>query len=257
MSGIRSGARTGALLGSIALGSLLLTGCTTNSAGSLDSVVSTAVDTEAIPPTIPAVISTTPTTITTATATTTTTTTLEGPQVPVPSLARTTSTGRPPDAVTTTTVAHGLGFVTTTNEGVSIPDDLASTASSIYEAVLRRDYPRLAFIIGDRRFHWGFVGERKPAESWEKDFAAGANDVVPRIIALLETRPGTDIHGAAVWPYLAIKAPAEWTTDDEAVALSLGMTAGTIEQMRLKNRYLEYRLVIDAEGNWTGFYLGE
>ena len=237
----------------IALG--LLASCTANSAqsGTVAQLTSTTISNVA--PTIPS--PTTELVTTTPTPATQPPSTIQGPVVPsdttLPGGLTTTTAG----LVTTTTVPHGLGVVTTTNVGEPIPEPAAATASNVYEAAIRRDYARLAFIIGDNRFHWGFVGDRKPAESWEKDFADGTGDAIPLIIKLLETRPGIDGHGAAVWPSIAIKDPNEWTVDDEAIATALGFTADNIAQTKLKGRYLEYRFVVSAEGAWTGFYLGD
>lgn len=231
-------------------GATALASCTANSASSTKVA---ATETEALeaaptvpgPPTVPA---------STTTVATTTTQAVDGPVVPGSDVVDTSVSTVP--ATTTTTVAHGLGVVTTTNEGLALPDDVASTATAIYQAAIRRDYDRLAFIIGDRKFRWGFVGERRPAQTWKEEWEAGTSDVIPLLVALLETRPGVDDKGTTVWPYLAVKDPKEWTPDDDAVAAALGFSPAHIADTKLKGRYLEYRVTISAEGTWTGFLLG-
>lgn len=217
------------------VGSLAVVSCGGGSASE------TTVSTDALAPTVPGA-PTMPTTTLPATTLPATTTT---------ELAFETTTLAP-----TTTIAHGPGIVTTTNTGTPIPGPAIVTAQHIYDASIRRDYARLAEIIGDRRFKWGFVGQHKPAEQWRKDFDEGKGDQIRRIVTLLETRPGIDKNGNAVWPYLAVKDPEEWTPDDQTVAAALGFSKESIAQTVKKGRYLEYRLVITAKGTWTGLYLG-
>jgi hypothetical protein len=157
---------------------------------------------------------------------------------------------------TTTTVPNKGGPVVSMAEGEQLPTLVSFAAKDIYRAATTRDYERLAIIIGDRRFKWGFVGERKPAEQWQQDYIAGTDDQVKRIIALLETPPSLDGRGNTVWPGIATKDPKEWTIEDDAVAASLGFQPENIMETKLKGRYVDYRLVIDAEGIWTGMYLG-
>lgn len=168
---------------------------------------------------------------------------------------------QPTDAVITTTtppttvpvtIPHGT-LATVDRAGNQVPAFAASTAQSIHEAAYRRDYASLAGIIGDRRFRWGFVGEKKPAEQWEKDFSEGKSDEVARMLALLELPPAVDSRGNTVWPGLAIVDPAEWTTDDEAALARLGFNPENIIDTKIKGRYVDYRLIIDSNGNWTAF----
>jgi hypothetical protein len=179
-----------------------------------------------------------------------------GPGVPVDPTATTllTITTLPPGP--TTTMLNSGGPVVMLHTGDPIDAMVEATVKEIYEAAIGRDYARLSTVIGDRRFRWGFVGERRPAAQWQKDFGEGNGDQVRRIITLLETTPGLDDQGNTVWPYIAVKDPKDWTTEDEALALKLGFQPENVLETRIKGRYVDYRLVIDAAGLWTGMYLG-
>lgn len=150
------------------------------------------------------------------------------------------------------TIPHGP-LTTVDRSGNQIPALAASTATSIHEAAYQRNYGRLRDIIGDRRFRWGFVGEKQPAEQWENDFVEGKSDEVARILLLLELPPAVDSRGNTIWPGLAIVDPAEWTADDEAALARLGFNPENITDTKIKGRYVDYRLVIDPNGTWTAF----
>jgi hypothetical protein len=179
-----------------------------------------------------------------------------GPGVPEDPTATTllTVTTLPPGP--TTTMVNNGGPNKSLAEGGSVDPIVASVADEIYKSAIARDYARLSTVIGDRKFRWGFVGQRRPAAQWQKDFAEGKNDQVKRIIALLETSPGIDSNGNTVWPYIAVKDPKEWNAQDEDLALELGFLPVNIIETKLKGRYVDYRLVISAEGIWTGMFLG-
>ena len=157
--------------------------------------------------------------------------------------------------VTTTVPNVGAPQVTLAS-GEAAEANVTATAQQIYGAAVRRDYAVLEEIIGDRKFRWGFVGQRRPAAQWQKDYREGINDEVKRLIALLETVPGKDERGNTVWPAIAVKDPAEWTLADEAVARQLGFQTENIAQTKIKGKYVDFRLVIDAAGVWTGMYIG-
>lgn len=165
-----------------------------------------------------------------------------------------TITTLPPGTTTTIPNKGGPNVTLETNE--PLPVLVSFTAKDIYRAAITRDYERLANIIGDRKFRWGFVGERKPAAQWQLDYNEGRDDQVLRIIQLLETPPAVDDRGNTIWPGIAAKKPEDWTIEDDAVAASLGFQPENIMETKLKGRYVDYRLVIDAEGIWTGMYLG-
>ncbi len=181
---------------------------------------------------------------------------VRGPGVPVDPTATTllTVTTLPPGP--TTTMVNNGGPVVTLNTGEPVDSAVKATVAEIYAASVGRDYARLSIVIGDRRFRWGFVGERRPAAQWQKDFSEGNGDQVRRIIALLETTPGVDKQGNTVWPYIAVKDPKEWTPDDEALALKLGFQPENVLETKIKGRYVDYRLTVDATGVWTGMFLG-
>ena len=164
----------------------------------------------------------------------------------------TTTTTTPP-----TTIAHGSGVVSVSPDGPSVNGVQLAAAKSIYDAAVGHDYDRLTAIIGDRRFRWGFIGERGPAAAWKDQFDAGKGDELARMVTLLETPPGIDSKGTAIWPYVSIKDPTTWTADDQALLSSkLGFNAENIAQTMSKGRYVDYKLQISAEGLWTAFGVG-
>jgi hypothetical protein len=179
-----------------------------------------------------------------------------GPGVPADPTATTllAVTTLPPGP--TTTMLNNGGPAVTLATGEAIDSVVNATVKEIYEASIGRDYARLSVVIGDRRFRWGFVGQRRPAAQWQKDFGEGNGDQVRRIITLLETAPGLDDKGNTVWPYIAVKDPKEWTAEDDTLALKLGFQPENVLETKIKGRYVDYRLVIDATGIWTGFYVG-
>lgn len=141
-------------------------------------------------------------------------------------------------------------------DGIEIDPAAAATARSIYNAAIVHDYDLLSSIIGDNRFRWGFVGDRKPTESWKERFEAGEGDELARILALLDTKPAVDDRGNTIWPYLAVKDPITWDVADEVELARLGFNPENILDTRAKGRYVDYRLIIDETGRWTAFGVG-
>jgi hypothetical protein len=227
----------------VILGALTFAGCSSKS-DSLPVVASTTTGVPLVAPTAPPLVIDDETGI------------ARGPDVPVDPTATTLLTVSTLPPGPTTTMVNNGGPTKSLADGGSIEPLVASTADEIYQAAIARDYARLSIVIGDRKFRWGFVGQRRPAAQWQKDFAEGAGDQVKRIITLLETSPGVDSNGNTVWPYIAVKDPKEWTSADEALALKLGFLPDNIIETKLKGRYVDYRLVINTEGIWTGMYLG-
>jgi hypothetical protein len=168
----------------------------------------------------------------------------------------------PPTTTTTTstipptTIPHGDGVVANLISGEPIDEDAIATARSIYEAAIIHDYDRLRDIIGDRRFRWGFIGQRRPAEEWKRKFDEEGIDELARMAAVLEIAPGIDSRGQVVWPYLALKPAEEWTPEDEVVLTKLGFNPEDIASTKLKGRYVDLRLIIDATGIWNTFAVG-
>lgn len=221
----------------LGVGVALLAGCTSG-AGSSDTTVATTTVAVAVTlaaaPTIPLPESTTSTS-TTSTSTTSTTST---------------------STIPPTTIVHGAGPVLEIYEGGGVNPAVAATASSVYEAAISHNYTRLTEIIGDNRFRWGFVGERKPADAWKAQFDAGNGDELARIAAILDTKPAIDERGNTVWPYMSLKDPATWDAADEAELARLGFNPENILDTKAKGRYVDYRLVIDPTGQWTAFGVG-
>ena len=174
---------------------------------------------------------------------------------PAPSTTEATTT-IPPTTIPPTTIPHGDGVARNLADGTPVSELVLSTANSIYSAAIIHNYDGLRDIIGDRRFRWGFVGERGPTKAWKEQFDAGGSDELARIVKLLELPPGRDARGGTVWPAVALKEPAEWTLEDEAVLAKLGFNPEDIDQTRSKGRYVDYKLVIDANGLWTAFGVG-
>ena len=236
------------VLGACGFGVSVLAGCTGGSqspdsttAGGAAATVAGASDTAAtVPSTESTTSSSTSSTSTTSTSTTSTSTT-----------STTTTSTIPP-----TTIVHGAGPALEVFDGGPVKAEVAATASSVYQAAITHDYSRLAEIIGDNRFRWGFVGDRKPAEAWKAQFDSGNGDELARIAALLDTKPGVDDRGNTVWPYVSLKDPATWDAADEAELARLGFNPENILDTRAKGRYVDYRLVIDQTGQWTAFGVG-
>ena len=196
----------------------------------------------------------------TTVAPTTTVLTVPETAATIPEPTTTTSTSTTTTTTTTTipvsTIPHGAGPVTELVDGGSVDPDVAVTAKNVYDAAVAHNYLRLAEIIGDNRFRWGFVGERKPADAWKAQFEEGRGDELARIAALLDTKPATDDRGNTVWPYVALKEPETWDAADEAELLRLGFNPENILDTKAKGRYVDYRLIIDPTGRWTAFGVG-
>jgi hypothetical protein len=166
------------------------------------------------------------------------------------------TTTLPTTTVPPTTIPHGDGVARNLADGTPINESVLSTANSIYNAAIIHDYDRLRDIIGDRRFRWGFLGERGPTKAWKEQFDSGGVDELARMVKLLELAPAKDARGATVWPAVALKDPEEWTLEDEATLAQLGFNPEDIDQTRSKGRYVDTKLVIDANGLWTAFGVG-
>jgi hypothetical protein len=175
----------------------------------------------------------------------------------LPTIASTTTSSTSSTIPTTTlpptTIPHGEGVAANLITGEPYDEDALNTARSVYEAAITHNYDRLRDIIGDRRFRWGFIGERKPTEAWQKEFDEGGADQLARIAQVLETPPGLDDRGEVVWPYLALKDPKDWTAEDEALLAKLGFNPEDIASTKVKGRYVDTRLIIDATGIWNTF----
>ncbi len=161
-----------------------------------------------------------------------------------------------PTTIPPTTIPHGDGVARNLADGTPISEPVLATANSIYAAAIIHNYDALRDIIGDRRFRWGFIGERGPTKAWKEQFDAGGIDELARIAKVLELAPAKDARGGTVWPAVALKDPKEWTLEDEAVLAQLGFNPEDIDQTRLKGRYVDIKLVIDANGLWTAFGVG-
>ncbi len=227
-----------AIAGAI-LAALAFSGCTGSSAET-GPVPSTDIGVAAS--TVPAVVTTLAVPTTTVAPTTTSSTT---------STTTTTTTIAP-----TNTIPHGAGPILTTTDGSTVDSDAAETAKAIYDAAIVRDYATIKAIIGDRRFRWGFVGERRPAEQWQKEFDEGGPDALARMVTLLDLAPTVDKRGNTVWPYLATKDPAEWNEQDLLALATLGFRPEDIEATRFKGVYKDFRLIIGPDGIWTAFGVG-
>ena len=179
--------------------------------------------------------------------------------VPTTTVAPTTTSSTTTTTTTiapVTTIPHGSGPILTAADGSTVDPDAAKTAKAIYDAAIVRDYDAIKAIIGKRRFRWGFVGQRRPADQWQKEFDEGGADALARMIALLDVAPTVDKRGNTVWPYLATKDPAEWNEQDLLVLATLGFRTEDIEATRFKGVYKDYRLIIGPDGVWTAFGVG-
>jgi hypothetical protein len=173
-----------------------------------------------------------------------------------PATPEATTTTIAPTTIPPTTIPHGDGVARNLADGTPVSETVLSTANSIYAAAIIHNYDGLRDIIGDRRFRWGTLGERGPTKAWKEEFDAGGVDQLARMALVLEMAPGKDARGGTVWPAVALKDPKEWTLEDEAVLAKLGFNPEDIDQTRLKGRYVDLKLVIDAKGIWTAFGVG-
>ncbi len=162
----------------------------------------------------------------------------------------------PPTTISPTTIPHGNGVARNFADGTPISESVLATANSIYGAAIIHNYDGLRDIIGDRRFRWGILGERGPTKVWKEQFDSSGIDELARIAKILELAPGKDARGATVWPAVALKEPKDWTLEDESVLAQLGFNPEDIDQTRSKGRYVDTKLVIDANGLWTAFGVG-
>ena len=176
--------------------------------------------------------------------------------IPATTSSTTTSSTTTTTVAVETTIPHGSGPILTAADGSTVNPDAAETAKAIYDAAIIRDYDTIEGIIGQRRFRWGFVGQRRPAEQWQKEFDEGGADALAQIVALLDLPPVVDKRGNTVWPYLATKDPAEWNDQDLVVLAGLGFRPEDIEATRFKGVYKDFRLIIGPEGDWTAFGVG-
>ena len=125
------------------------------------------------------------------------------PDITIPDTTIADTTAVPDTSTTTTTtppttIAHGAGVISVTPDGTPVNAAQLAAAQSVYDAAVAHDYDRLKSIIGDRRFRWGFVGERGPTEAWKEQFDTGKGDELARMVTLLETPPAIDSQGNAV-----------------------------------------------------------
>ena len=95
----------------------------------------------------------------------------------IPSTTSTTSTTT---IAPVATIAHGNGPVAVAIDGTPLAPEVSATARQIYDAAVLRDYAAIKAIIGERRFRWGFVGQRRPADEWQKEFDHGGPDARAR-----------------------------------------------------------------------------
>ena len=239
------------MFGALIISALSITGCS-NSSGTLPTTIAADTTLSGAAPTVAeSTIADTTLADTTIADTTVADTTVLQPTTTT-TIVATTTTVPPPS-----TIVHGAEVGSVTPDGTPINPVQLVAAKSIYEAAFTHDYERLKAIIGDRRFRWGFVGDRGPADAWKVQFDEGKGDELARMANLLETPPGIDPQGNAVWPYLSIKDPKTWTEQDRALlSAKLGFNAENIAQTMAKGRYVDYKLQINAEGLWTAFGVG-
>jgi hypothetical protein len=146
--------------------------------------------------------------------------------------------------------------MSTTFDGRAVDEDALATAKNVYNAATTRNYTWLKDIIGDRRFRFGYIGQRKPTEKWEADYNAGGTDALAQMVLLLDTPAAVDKRGNIVWPYLAVKDPETWDDADLIVLAKIGFRSEDVEATKAKGVYKDLRLVIGPDGIWTTFAVG-
>ena len=82
-------------------------------------------------------------------------------------------------------------------------------------------------------------------------------DILAVLVEILGMKPAHQSPGTVddmyVWPYLAVTPPANYTAEMDVDALRL-VSPGQLREMKQKNTYTHYRLVIGADGVWHFFH---
>jgi hypothetical protein len=143
--------------------------------------------------------------------------------------------------------------------GVAITEPAAQTVRALYAASTARDLEALTALAaaGPVRTNMGTENAEAAADgivamwSLEPD-----TDLIAAISALLQTTPATNSKGQIVYPGLAIQPSEEWTDQDTIDLTRLGFTPNQVAGVQKKGRYLDRRIVINADGTWYSYTIG-
>ena len=161
-------------------------------------------------------------------------------------------------STTSTSTLPGRGLVPFLADGSAVPPLPLSTAQAIYEAIGRGDDESLRALIIRGRLRANVVspGNDDLVTRMRAEAADGTGTPLADIRRILETPAAVTADGAVVWPGVAVKEPATWDAADEEVLRALGFGPDAIAATRAKGKYVDERIVISAEGTWTGFLVG-
>ena len=170
----------------------------------------------------------------------------------------TSTTSSTTSTTSTTSTLPGRGLVPFLADGSAVPPLPLSTAQAIYEAIGRGDDESLRALIIRGRLRANVVspGNDDLVTRMRAEAADGTGTPLADIRRILETPAAVTADGAVVWPGVAVKEPATWDAADEEVLRALGFGPDAIAATRAKGKYVDERIVISAEGTWTGFLVG-
>lgn len=161
-------------------------------------------------------------------------------------------------STTTTSTLPGRGLAAALADGSPVPAPALATAQAIYAAIGSGDDEALRTVIkaGSLRVNVVPPGDGDLVQRMRAAASAGESDPLMAIRRLLEAPAGLAADGSVVWPGVAVKQPALWDAADEATLAELGFDQSQIAATRAKGTYLDERVVIAADGRWTGFRIG-
>jgi len=161
-------------------------------------------------------------------------------------------------STTTTSTLPGRGLAATLADGSPVPAPAFVTAQAIYAAIGSGDDEALRSVMkaGSLRVNVVPPGDGDLVDRMRATAAAGDGDPLMAIRRILEAPAALDADGSVVWPGVAVKQPALWDAADEATLTGLGFDPAQIAATRAKGKYLDERIVIAADGRWTGFRIG-
>lgn len=175
-----------------------------------------------------------------------------------PSTTAETTTSSSTSTTTTSTTLPGRGLVSFLQDGSAVPPLALNTAQAIYAAIGSANDTALRELIIKGELRATVVGPGKGdlVTRMRAEAASGVGTPMADIRRLLEAPAATIADGSVVWPGVAVKDPATWDSADEEVLAALGFSPEAIAATKAKGKYVDERMVISAEGVWTGFLVG-
>ncbi len=175
-----------------------------------------------------------------------------------PSTIAETTTSSSTSTTSTGTTLPGRGLVSFLQDGTPVPPLPMATAEAIYAAIGagNDDALRALIIKGKLRATVVGPGNNDLVTRMRAEGASGVGTPLADIRRLLEAPATTTQDGSVVWPGVAVKDPATWDSADEEVLATLGFSPEAIAATKAKGKYVDERMVISAEGIWTGFLVG-